>query len=112
MTVANDAGTMRLRQTGRWQIHAESVRISVLAQFLGVHLKTTVEDQTGLDGGFNFNLNWTPADLQGAFSPGARELPEDTLIPAVRQQLGLRLDRKKVPTDKYMIEHAEKPTEN
>ncbi len=81
MSVANDAGPVMLRQTGRWAIHAERVRMSALAGFLGVHLRTTVEDRAGLDGGFNFNLNWTPWD-SSVYPP--RDLPEDSLIPAVR----------------------------
>lgn len=112
MTVADDSQTVRLRQVGRWQLKAEGVKMSVFASFLGVHLRTTVEDGTGLDGRFNFNLNWTPADLKDAFTPSAYERPEDSLIPAVKQQLGLQLDRKKVETDKVAIEHAEKPADN
>jgi uncharacterized protein (TIGR03435 family) len=112
MTPANDPTPVQLRQVGRWQLRAEGVRMPSLVVFLGVHLKTTVEDHTGLDGGFTFNLNWTPADLQDAFTANARELPEDSLIPAVRQQLGLKLERKMVATEQVTIEHAEKPGEN
>jgi uncharacterized protein (TIGR03435 family) len=39
-------------------------------------------------------------------------LQEEFLIPAVREQLGLRVERQKLATDRYMIERAEKPTEN
>jgi bla regulator protein blaR1 len=67
MTVADDSQTVRLRQVGRWQLKAEGVKMSVFASFLAVHLRTTVEDGTGLEGRFSFNLNWTPADLKEAF---------------------------------------------
>ena len=31
--------------------------------FLGAHLDEPVTDKTGLEGGFTFELNWTPAGL-------------------------------------------------
>lgn len=112
MTVANDSQAVSARQTGRWKLQAEAFRMSSFAMFLSVHLKTTVEDQTGLEGGFNFSLNWTPSDVTDGYIPSAWELPEDTLIPAVREQLGLRLDKKKVTADQFTIEHAERPAAN
>jgi uncharacterized protein (TIGR03435 family) len=109
MTVANDPGAVRLLQVGRWEIRAEGVEMSTFARFLSVHLQGTVEDRTGLEGGYTFLLKWTPELREG--QPADR-LPEDSLIPAVREQLGLRLERQKVATDRYTIERAEKPREN
>jgi uncharacterized protein (TIGR03435 family) len=39
-------------------------------------------------------------------------LPEDSLIPAVQGQLGLRLERQKLTVERYTIERAERPIEN
>jgi uncharacterized protein (TIGR03435 family) len=111
MTAANDGVTAQLRQVGRWEIRAEGTEMSTLAHFLSVHLQATVLDQTGLDGRYNFHLNWTPNPLPSSIA-SLNGLPEDSLIPAVREQLGLRLERQKVATDRYTIEHAEKATEN
>jgi uncharacterized protein (TIGR03435 family) len=82
-----------------------------LAWFLGVHLQGTVEDRTGLEGRCSFHLNWTPVPLPSSIA-SLNGLPEESLIPAVQEQLGLRLGRQKVATDRYTIERAEKPTEN
>jgi bla regulator protein BlaR1 len=111
MTVADDPGARRLRQVGRWEIRAEGVEMSSLARFLSVHLRTTVADRTGLEGRYNFHLNWTPVPLPSSIA-SLDGLPEDSLLPAVQEQLGLRLERQKVTTDRYTIVRAEKPTEN
>lgn len=119
MTLAeDDPGAPRLRQTGRWGLRAERLEMSVLARFLGVHLRSTVEDRTGLEGHYNFQLDWTPTvwtpgvPVPSAISAAASGWPEESLIPALREQLGLSLERQKVAIDRYTIEHAEKPTEN
>jgi uncharacterized protein (TIGR03435 family) len=111
MTVASDEGACQSRQVGRWELRAEGVEMSSLARFLSVHLRAMVVDQTGLEGRYNFHLNWTPEPLPSSVE-SLNGLPEDSLIPAVREQLGLRLERQKVTTDRYTIERAEKPTEN
>ena len=60
-----DTGRERplMRQTGRWSLHCERVAMSSLARFLSVHLGRSVEDRTGMEGRYNFELNWRPADL-------------------------------------------------
>jgi uncharacterized protein (TIGR03435 family) len=79
--------------------------MSILARFLSVHLRGAVVDRTELEGRYTFHLNWT-------LDSSASGLPEESLIPAVQEQLGLRLERQKVAADRYTIERAEKPAEN
>src|SRR5207302_2780737 len=113
MTLVNDPGARQLRQIGRWEIRAEGVGMSTLATFLGVHLRGTVVDRTGLEGRYAFQLNWNPGvSVPGVLDWSASELPEESLIPAVQEQLGLRLERQKIATDRYSIERAERPTQN
>ena len=111
MTVANDPGARQVRQVGRWEMRAEGIEMSIFARFLSVHLRATVVDRTGLEGRYNFHLTWTPVPLPSSIA-SLDGLPEESLIPAVQEQLGLRLGRQKVVTDRYMIERAERPTEN
>jgi uncharacterized protein (TIGR03435 family) len=111
MALADGSATRRLRQIGRWQVHGEGVEMSTLARFLSVHLHATVEDQTGLEGRYNFHLNWTPVPVPSSVA-SLDGLPADSLIPAVQEQLGLRLERQKVAADRYTIERVEKPTQN
>ena len=86
--------------------------MSSFARFLSIHLQGTVEDRTGLEGGYTFHLKWNPELREGQSVRSFDGLPEDFLIPAVQEQLGLRLEQQKVTTDRYTIERAEKPTAN
>jgi uncharacterized protein (TIGR03435 family) len=83
-----------------------------------VVLDRPVVDQTGLDGRFDFDLNWTPDDSQfrglGAKIPpqadGANAPPP--LYKAIQEQIGLKLDATKAPAEVLVIDHVEKPSEN
>jgi uncharacterized protein (TIGR03435 family) len=72
-----------------------------------------VTDKTGLHGTYDFSLyaSWElPAGLNHeprVINPGA-----PSIIAAVKQQLGLRLDRQKIGVDFLVIDHIEAPTEN
>jgi uncharacterized protein (TIGR03435 family) len=111
LTVDKDSPGAKLRQTGRWRVRAQGIDMSTFAAFLGVHLQATVVDQTGLEGHYDFQLDWTPDPMPSSIE-SLNGLPEDTLPQAVREQLGLELEPKKVASDRYMIEHAQKPTAN
>jgi len=57
MTAASDPAVHKLRQVGRWEVHAKGVDMSTLAAFLSVHLGAKMVDQTELQGGYDFQLN-------------------------------------------------------
>jgi uncharacterized protein (TIGR03435 family) len=72
-----------------------------------------VIDQTGLDGRFDFAVEWgapapgTPqSDLASASDPAL------TFVQAVRDQLGLKIDAAKLPMPNLVIDHIERPSEN
>jgi len=80
-------------------------------------LDRPVVDQTGLAGRFDFALKWTPDETQFAsFGPrpatpaGESDAPD--LFTAMQQQLGLKLDAVKAPTEVMVIDHVEKPSPN
>jgi bla regulator protein BlaR1 len=106
MTAAPEGTAGMMRQVGRWGLHSDGVEMGLLARFLGVHLRATVVDGTGLAGRYNFDLDWRP---EGQL---AMDALDESLIPAVREQLGLRLEQQKVATERYVIERAEKAGEN
>jgi uncharacterized protein (TIGR03435 family) len=84
---------------------------------LGQLLDRPVADQTNLQGGYDFTLSYTrepPAGMpEGAQLNGQ---PIDTsgpsLVEAIRDQLGLKLEKKKEPVEILAIDHVEKPGEN
>ena len=60
-----------------------------------------VLDKTGLNGYYDFTLQWEAGENAGP-----------SLITALREQLGLKLSSEKTTVDVLVIDHAEKPSEN
>jgi bla regulator protein blaR1 len=114
MTLTTNSGSGLLRQLGRWELRAEGVDMPLFVRFLGVHLSAAVIDRTELAGRFNFRLKWNPLvrDGESVNSPEVGERAKQSLVTAVQTQLGLRLDRQRMASDRYSIEGAERPTEN
>ena len=102
---------------------------------LGDQVGRPVRDETGLKGKYDFTLDFAPEPGQGPMRgmpmpmppPGggaiagsgmpapAGESQEGgpTLMTAVQEQLGLKLESRKGPVETLVIDHAEKvPTEN
>jgi len=81
-----------------------------------------VVDETGLTGRFNYKLVWTPgqADLPISRNPPPpdvlRQLAIDpngpSIFTALQEQLGLRLEARKIPTEVLLIDSVQKPAEN
>jgi uncharacterized protein (TIGR03435 family) len=96
---------------------------------LGEQLGRPVRDETGLKGKYDFTLDFAPEPGQGPMrgmpmpmpGPGGEgrgPAPDSqeggpSLLTAVQEQIGLKLESKKGPVDTLVIDHAEKvPTEN
>ena len=71
----------------------------LLAQFLSTFGPGPVKDETGLPGEYDFKLNWD-------------ETNGPSLFTALQEQLGLRLESRKVPVSFFVIESAQRPKEN
>ena len=63
-------------------------------------------DRTGLSGLYDIDLNFVRDPLQ-ASAPDAVSLET-----ALREQLGLRVERQRAPLDVLVIESAERPTQD
>jgi len=97
-------------------------RNATMTAFAGVMqsavLDRPVVDQTGLTGRYDFELKWTPDETQfaslGGYRPPPTEAPDapPDLFTAIQQQIGLKLETKKLPVDVLVIDHVEKPSEN
>lgn len=110
-----------MRGSGRGAIHAGSATMTLLSTVLASMLGRPVVNRTNLNGGFAFDLEWTPESYE---TPGAGNLPPlsapalspgadgPSLFTALRQQLGLRLVSGKTPLDVIVIDRAELPDEN
>jgi uncharacterized protein (TIGR03435 family) len=124
---------MMMFMNGKMRLVGTQQTVSDLAQMLGGQLGRPVVDETGLKGKYDFTLDFTPE--QGRGMPGGMPMPMPppgggsggvmagpagdnqeggpTLITAIQEQLGLKLESKKGPVEILVVDHAEKvPTEN
>jgi uncharacterized protein (TIGR03435 family) len=86
--------------SSRRAIDATACSMGCLAAKLSEVLHAPVTDATALDGRFDFKLEWTPDELQTA------------VFPALEEELGLKLEGRKVPTEVLVIDSAEKASAN
>ena len=85
----------------------------VLANALEDH--PPVEDRTALAGTFDFELDWAPEGPAPSRPPDVPPAPPvdpggASVFTALREQLGLKLERKKERIDVLVIDHAERAT--
>lgn len=85
--------------------------IPYLAGYLAQVLRCPVADDTGLTAKYDFTLTYLPEGQ--AAPPDANYPPAPDLFTALEQQLGLRLDKKKIAAELVVVDHIEKtPTAN
>jgi uncharacterized protein (TIGR03435 family) len=92
--------------------------MSYLCFWLGIQLQNDarpVVDETGLTKVYDFKLSFMPTllppgDTAESLPPEARNLP--SLFDAVKEQLGLKLERDTGPIPYYVIDGVERPSEN
>jgi uncharacterized protein (TIGR03435 family) len=108
------AGDPTIDRPGVGKLAAKSTPMDYFAFGLSMILDRPVLDRTGLKGGYDFDLSWTP-DLPPGFPEGGliNGEPVDTSGPtifaAMEKQLGLRLEAQKGPVEILVIDHVEKP---
>ena len=82
------------------------VRFAQLATLRNVAGRLIV-DRTGLDGFYEFSLEWGPG---GAPSPDSPVDPRPNIFTALQEQLGLKLEPSTTPVQVVVIDHIERPT--
>ncbi|HEY2737276.1 MAG TPA: TIGR03435 family protein, partial [Thermoanaerobaculia bacterium] len=100
-------------------------QFGILLQSLGYYesIYTPVADDTGLKGSYSFTLSFTGGGLNRPWGgprtsategPAQASDPVDTvsLASALKNQLGLKLEKEKRPLPVLVIDHIEEPTAN
>ena len=100
---AVNAGGSAMFSNGK--IEAQSTSMTMLALNLSGMMGHTVVDKTGLQGSYDFALEWAP---EGADPSDSRP----SIFTAFEEQLGLKLVATKGPVDVLVIDHVEKPSPN
>ena len=101
-------------QDGELRLTGQNVPMDYFAFFLSRGLPLNVVDKTGLSDRYDVNLHYAPEGRPGsdggAPAPPVADGPD--LMTALREQLGLRLEKGKGPVEYLVIEHVEKASEN
>jgi uncharacterized protein (TIGR03435 family) len=112
-------GMMTASRYGRYGMYQPKYSMEILAGWLSANLGKPVTDATSLKGQYEISLCWAADSLSaaraGAPPPGGgpptASLPEaggPTLMTALQDQLGLRLEAKKGPLDFLVVDRVEK----
>jgi uncharacterized protein (TIGR03435 family) len=103
-------GSGPLLKRGRGKIEGMGAQMAELTRFLAIDLRRPVIDRTGLTGRFDFNLEWTAEDTSTFAVSSDNSGP--SIVTAIQEQLGLKLEAQKAPTEILIIEKAEMPPDN
>ena len=112
---SNEKGTCGILPGGAGRIVARGLDMAGLAAFIGTAPGRMVIDRAGLTGRFDVDLTYTPsafsaealAQRPGAAPPPGVDPSGPSLLTALREQLGLRLDAVRAPVEVLVIERAE-----
>ena len=96
------------------KLEATRTTMDKLANLLTRIMGQPVVNATGLAGAFTFTLEWTPDETQrGGPSDAPPPVAGLSILSALPEQLGLKLEGKKAPTEVLVIDHIDRaPTEN
>jgi len=100
------AGAETKTNSGRGGLNGTHASMADLARLLSLQLSQTVQDQTGLKGALDFNVEWSLDSVKA-------EDRAFTILTTVEEKLGLKLRPQKVSVEVLVVDHAERvPTEN
>lgn len=102
-------------EKGLLRLVGEDAPVSRLTPALVAYVGRIVVDRTGLEGRFDFKLEWVPDAANMPLINGAKMVPAEdgpSIFTAVQEQLGLRLESTKAPVEVLVVDRAEKATEN
>jgi len=86
-----------------YSLAGKKATLAIIATHLGQELRRPVIDRTGIEGEFGFKVDYAVDDDPDSGS---------SLLVAVQEQLGLKLEAAKGPVEMLVVDHAEKPSAN
>ena len=89
---------------GKGRLNGKGADMATLARVLRARLGRVVYDRTGIEGFFDFQVNFAPDDSVNADTP--------SIFTALQEQLGLKLETQKGAVDVIIVDHADKPSDN
>jgi bla regulator protein BlaR1 len=114
LTEVTDAANVPAQGGRPGDMRFRAAHIGVLAEFLSGMTGRPVQDKTGLTGRYTFDLQWALGENDVV--PAQFAQPPDpagpSLVTALQEQLGLRLQSGRVPTLTVVVDSAAKPLPN
>ncbi len=91
-------------------IEGHKMNVGNLVYFLGGELQIPLVDKTGLEGDYDFKLEWSEDTRPvAAGSVDTPDIEKPSLFAAVQEQLGLKLEVHPGPVEFLVVDRAEKP---
>jgi len=109
----NPTGSRSTSNHGK--LEAQGMSMEKLAVWLARTLGSPVSDATGAAGVYDFKLEWDPASVRPAATQDAQTTDAPTapsIFTALQDQLGVKLEARKVERQILVVDRAEKPSEN
>jgi uncharacterized protein (TIGR03435 family) len=100
LTKSSGENTPNMSTSDR-EMKGTTANMKMVAYALAGVLHRPVIDETGLEGTYDFNMEWTPDEGAGP-----------ALFTVIQDRLGLKLESKKAPAPVFVIEKIDKPSEN
>jgi uncharacterized protein (TIGR03435 family) len=91
------------------KMSGQNVPMSFIPAIFALVLERPVEDKTGTEGNFDFEMHWARLGDEGDNATGD---VGPSLFTAVQEQMGLKLRASKGPVWVIVVDHAEPPSEN
>jgi uncharacterized protein (TIGR03435 family) len=93
---------------------ARNIAIGLFADFVSRFVGRPVVDKTGLTEKVDFTMEWVnepngPPPVDAGDPPGSQG---PTMMRALREQLGLKLESTRGPVQNLVVDHVERPSEN
>jgi uncharacterized protein (TIGR03435 family) len=93
------------------KLTATHVNMERIAKYVSNLLGQPVIDETGVKDSFSFELEYAdPRPGREDKSDGGATLP--TIFTALNEQVGVKLETRKLPIDFIVVDHVERPTDN
>ena len=83
-----------------------------LVKILTFELRQPVFDETGLKGKFDFKMTFDPASSVAYASSSRPDDSKPSILDALEQQLGLRLEPRKAPVEVLVVDKVDRPSDN
>ncbi len=110
-----ETASMAASKTVRWGARNLTVPAIAHAIYTFSNADKPVVEQTGLEGAFDFMVELTRLEFNGAGAAGPDAAPSPAgtaFVNAMREQFGLKLVATKAPVRIFVVDHVERPSEN